>query len=219
MLNSDQKSEFDSLLPGHSNESGATRRTALKAALGVGYAATALPIMAQTAIKTSAEGLKAGETSFEVNGFKVPAYYAAPAGKTGLPVILVIQEIFGVHEYIADTVRRFAKAGYLAIAPELYARQGDPAEFGELAKLMAEVVSKVADAQVMADLDGAVKWAGANGGDTARVGITGFCWGGLVRPSGRCQHAAYAQTPGRHHPHPERPGARPVWRAGQRHPP
>lgn len=180
MLNSDQKSEFDSLLPGQSNENGATRRAALKAALGVGYAATALPIMAQTAIKTSAEGLKAGETSFEVNGFKVPAYYAAPAGKTGLPVILVIQEIFGVHEYIADTVRRLAKAGYLAIAPELYARQGDPAEFGELAKLMAEVVSKVPDAQVMADLDGAVKWAGANGGDTAKVGITGFCWGGRV---------------------------------------
>jgi carboxymethylenebutenolidase len=180
MFNSDQKAEFDSLLPGQSTENGATRRSALKAALGVGYAATALPIMAQTAIKTSSEGLKAGETTFEVNGFKVPAYYAAPAGKTNLPVILVIQEIFGVHEYIADTARRFAKAGYLAIAPELFARQGDPTQYGEMAKLMAEVVSKVPDAQVMADLDGAVKWAGANGGDTGKVGITGFCWGGRV---------------------------------------
>ena len=180
MLNSDQKNDFNSLLPGACTESGATRRTAMKAVLGVGYAATALPIMAQTAIKTSAEGLKAGETTFEVNGFKVPAYYAAPAGKTNLPVILVIQEIFGVHEYIADTARRFAKAGYLAIAPELFARQGDPTQYGEMAKLMAEVVSTVPDAQVMADLDGAVKWAGANGGDTARVGITGFCWGGRV---------------------------------------
>ncbi|MDO9357709.1 MAG: dienelactone hydrolase family protein [Polaromonas sp.] len=180
MLNSDLKKEFDSLLPGHSTEEGATRRTALKAALGVGYAATAMPIMAQTAVKTSSEGLKAGETSFDVNGFKVPAYYAAPAGKTNLPVVLVIQEIFGVHEYIADTARRFAKAGYLAIAPELYARQGDPTQYGEMAKLMAEVVSKVPDAQVMADLDGAVKWAGANGGDAGKVGITGFCWGGRI---------------------------------------
>ena len=180
MLNSDQKSELDSLLPGQSSEAGATRRTALKAALGVGYAAAAMPIMAQTAIRTSAEGLKTGETTFEVNGFKVPVYYAAPAGKTNLPVILVIQEIFGVHEYIADTVRRFARAGYLAIAPELYARQGDPSQYGEMARLMAEVVSKVPDAQVMADLDGAVTWAGANGGNTAKVGITGFCWGGRI---------------------------------------
>ena len=180
MLTQDQKNEFDALLPGKSNESGATRRTALKAVLGVGYAATALPIMAQTAIKTPSDGLRAGEITFEVNGFKVPAYYAAPAGKTGLPVILVIQEIFGVHEYIADTARRFARAGYLAIAPELFARQGDPTQYGEMAKLMTEVVSKVPDAQVMADLDGAVQWAGANGGDAAKMGITGFCWGGRI---------------------------------------
>ena len=180
MLTQDQKNEFDALLPGKSNESGATRRTALKAVLGVGYAATALPIMAQTAIKTPSDGLRAGEITFEVNGFKVPAYYAAPAGKTGLPVILVIQEIFGVHEYIADTARRFARAGYLAIAPELFARQGDPTQYGEMARLMAEVVSRVPDAQVMADLDGAVQWAGANGGDATKVGITGFCWGGRI---------------------------------------
>ena len=180
MLDNNLKNEFDSLLPGKSTEAGASRRTALKTALGVGYAATAMPIMAQTAIKTSSEGLTAGETSFEVNGFKVPAYYAAPAGKKNLPVILVIQEIFGVHEYIADTARRFAKAGYLAIAPELFARQGDPAQYAETAKLIAEVVSKVPDAQVMADLDGAVKWASANGGNPQKVGITGFCWGGRI---------------------------------------
>lgn len=180
MLDHNLKNEFDCLLPGTTTEAGASRRTALKAALGVGYAATAMPIMAQTAIQTSSEGLRAGETTFEVNGFKVPAYYAAPAGKTNLPVILVIQEIFGVHEYIADTARRFARAGYLAIAPELFARQGDPAQYGEMAKLIAEVVSKVPDAQVMADLDGAVNWAGANGGNTRKVGITGFCWGGRI---------------------------------------
>ena len=180
MLDTSLRSEFDSLLPGQSTEQGASRRTALKAALGVGYAATAMPIMAQTAIKTSSDGLKTGETTFEVNGFKVPAFYAAPAGKTNLPVILVIQEIFGVHEYIADTARRFAQAGYMAVAPELFARQGDPTKYGEMAKLIAEVVSKVPDEQVMADLDGAVKWAGANGGDAKKVGITGFCWGGRI---------------------------------------
>jgi carboxymethylenebutenolidase len=180
MLRDDLKNDFDSLLPGTSTEQGATRRTALKAALGVGYAAAAAPLMAQTAIRTPADGLTVGEISYEVNGFKVPAYRAAPAGRTNLPVVLVIQEIFGVHEYIADTARRFAKAGYLAIAPELYARQGDPTAYGEIAKLQAEIVSKVPDAQVMADLDGALRWAEANGGNVRKAGITGFCWGGRI---------------------------------------
>ena len=180
MLRDDLKNDFDSLLPGTATEPGATRRTALKAALGVGYAAAATPLMAQTAIRTPADGLTVGEISYEVNGFKVPAYRAAPAGRTGLPVVLVIQEIFGVHEYIADTARRFARAGYLAIAPELYARQGDPTSYGEISRLMAEVVAKVPDAQVMADLDAAMRWAAANGGDVTRAGITGFCWGGRI---------------------------------------
>ena len=180
MLRDDLQNDFDSLLPGQSTAQGATRRTALKAALGVGYAAAAAPLVAQTAIRTPSDGLVTGEVTYEVNGFKVPAYRAAPAGKTGLPVVLVIQEIFGVHEYIADTARRFAHAGYLAIAPELYARQGDPTSYGEMARLMSEVVSKVPDAQVMADLDGALRWAGANGGDVSKAGITGFCWGGRI---------------------------------------
>lgn len=180
MLRDDLKADFDSLLPGRTTEDGATRRIALKAALGVGYAATAMPIMAQTAIKTPADGLTVGEVTIDVNGFKMAAYRAAPAGKTNLPVVLVIQEIFGVHEYIADTARRFAKAGYLAVAPELFQRQGDPTAYNEMAKLQAEVVSKVPDAQVMGDLDATVRWAGANGGNTAKVGITGFCWGGRI---------------------------------------
>ena len=176
----DLEKDLNALLPGQSTAAGATRRTALKVALGVGYAASAAPIMAQTAIKTPSDGLTTGEISFDVAGFKVPAFFAAPAGKTNLPVVLVVHEIFGVHEYIADTCRRFAQAGYLAIAPEFFARQGDPSKYGEMAKLMSEVVSKVPDAQVLADLDGAVKWAGANGGDTARVAVTGFCWGGRI---------------------------------------
>jgi carboxymethylenebutenolidase len=174
------QSDFDSLLPGASTENGASRRTALKAALGVGYAATAMPIMAQTAIKTSDEGLVTGTPIFEVENYPVPFFYAAPAGKKNLPIVLVVQEIFGVHEYIADTCRRFAKAGYLAIAPDLYVRQGDAKGYKEVAKLMAEVVSKVPDAQVMADLDAAVQWAGKNGGNTKKVAVTGFCWGGRI---------------------------------------
>ncbi len=174
------KNQVNSLLPGSSTEDGATRRTALKAALGVGYAATAMPIMAQTAIKTPGTGLATGEGIYDVDGFTVPFYYAAPEGKKNLPIVLVVQEIFGVHEYIADTCRRFAKAGYLAIAPDLYARQGDAAKYTDIGKLLAEVVSKVPDDQVMGDLDAAVAWAGENGGNVKKVAVTGFCWGGRI---------------------------------------
>lgn len=178
MLNDAQQQDLSALLPGSTTENGSTRRTALKAALGVGYAAAAAPLMAQTAIKTPSDGLTVGEVMIDVNGFSMPAYRAAPAGKTGLPVVLVLSEIFGVHEYIADTARRLARAGYLAIAPELFVRQGDAQSYGEMAKLIAEVISKVPDAQVMGDLDATVKWAAANGGDTGKLGVTGFCWGG-----------------------------------------
>ena len=183
MLNAtmpDHVTDIQALVDSPSTQHTATRRTALKVALGVGYTAAAGNIMAQTAVKTSSDGLKTGEIMVEVNGFKVPAYMAAPAGMTNLPVVLVIQEIFGVHEYIADTARRFAKMGYLAIAPELYARQGDPSKYNVMADLIKEVVNKVPDAQVMADLDGMVKWAAANGGDANKVAITGFCWGGRI---------------------------------------
>jgi carboxymethylenebutenolidase len=177
MLREELETDLHALSPAASP---ANRRTALKAALGIGYAAAAGPLAAQTAIRTPSDGLTTGEITYEVGGFKVPAYRAAPAGRTGLPVVLVVHEVFGVHEYIADTARRFARAGYLAIAPELYARQGDPGQYGELARLMSEVVAKVADAQVMADLDGALKWAAANGGNVDKAGITGFCWGGRI---------------------------------------
>lgn len=162
------------------DESAPTRRLALQTALGLGYAAAAMPLIAQTAIQTSGEGLIEGEVTIDVNGFKMPAYRSAPKGKTNLPVVLVISEIFGVHEYIADVTRRFAKAGYLAIAPELFVRQGDPSLYGEIAKLQAEVISKVPDAQVMADLDATLQWAAHNGGNANRAAITGFCWGGRI---------------------------------------
>ena len=178
MTQADLIVDSQALLNARTLGEGASRRTALKAALGVGYAAAALPIMAQPAIKTPADGLTVGEVMVDVNGFKMPVYRAMPAGKTGLPVVLVLSEIFGVHEHIADVARRFAQQGYMALAPELFIRQGDAQSYGEMAKLIAEVVSKVPDAQVMGDLDATVKWAAANGGDTSRLGVTGFCWGG-----------------------------------------
>lgn len=173
------------MLPGRSAEEGKdSRRGMLRMALGIGaglgHAAAAGPVMAQTAIATPADGLAAGRIHYEVGGFAVPAYHAMPEKKADLPVVLVVSEIFGVHEYIADVCRRLARAGYLAIAPDLFARQGDPASYTEMARLMSEVVARVPDAQAMADLDGAVQWAAAHGGDGARLGITGFCWGGRI---------------------------------------
>ncbi len=179
-MNYDLIEDTQALLGGRAGDAVATRRTALKAAFGVGYAASAMPIMAQTAIKTPVTGLVSGEVTIDVNGFKMPAYRSAPAGKTGLPVVLVISEIFGVHEYIADVTRRLAQAGYLAIAPELFVRQGDASAYGEIAKLQAEVISRVPDAQVMGDLDATVAWAAANGGNADKLAITGFCWGGRI---------------------------------------
>ncbi len=169
------KQDLDSLAPGRDF----SRRSFVKTAVGSGFAAAVLPVSAQT-IKTDAQGLTAGEVMVPVGDFKMPVYRAQPAGRTGLPVVLVISEIFGVHEHIADVARRFAKAGYLALAPELFVRQGDAQSYGEIAKLMQEVIAKVPDAQVMGDLDACVAWAGANGGDTSRLGITGFCWGGRI---------------------------------------
>jgi carboxymethylenebutenolidase len=168
------------LLNTSADSAGPTRRLALQTAIGLGYVAAAAPLMAQTAIQTPGKGLVEGEVMIDVDGFKMPAYRSAPQGKTNLPVVLVISEIFGVHEYIADVTRRFAQAGYLAIAPELFVRQGDPSSYGEIAKLQAEIISKVPDAQVMRDLDATLQWAQKNGGNAKRAAITGFCWGGRI---------------------------------------
>lgn len=156
-----------------------SRRGFIATTVGGGFAAAVLPVSAQT-IRTRSDGLMAGEVTIPAGDFKMPAYRAMPAGKTGLPVVLVVSEIFGVHEHIADVARRFAHLGYLAIAPELFVRQGDAQSYGEIARLISEVIAKVPDAQVMGDLDACVAWAGANGGDTKRLGITGFCWGGRI---------------------------------------
>lgn len=156
------------------------RRDFVRTAIGSGFAAAVMPIAAQTAIHTDSSGLTVGEVTIEVGDFKMPAYRAMPAGASRLPVVLVVSEIFGVHEHIADVARRFAKLGYLAIAPELFVRQGDAKSYGAVGKLISEVVSKVPDDQVMGDLDAAVAWAAVHGGDTSKLAITGFCWGGRI---------------------------------------
>ena len=165
--------EVESLVPGRSFD----RRGFMKTALGSAFAAAVLPVSAQT-VHTDFNGLTAGAVTVPVGDFKMPAYRAQPEGKTKLPVVIVISEIFGVHEYIADICRRFAKLGYLAIAPELFVRQGDPRAYGTVQETVANVVSKVPDSQVAGDIDATIAWATENGGDAARIGMTGFCWGG-----------------------------------------
>ena len=126
-----------------------TRRAAMVATIGVGYAAAVLPEMAQAAaISTSGAGLVEGEVMVNVAGFDVPVYRSMPAGAGPFPVVLVLSEIFGVHEHIADLTRRFAQLGYMALAPELFMRQGDAQGYAVMADLMKEVVNKVPDAQV-----------------------------------------------------------------------
>jgi len=146
---------------------------------GVGFAVAMQPVAAHT-IATDTAGLVAGEVTLKVGDFDLPAYRARPEGEGRFPIVVVVSEIFGVHEHIADVARRFARLGYLAVAPELFVRQGDAKATSDIDTLFATIISKVPDAQVMADIDASVAWANANGGDAARLGITGFCWGGRI---------------------------------------
>jgi len=168
--------DFDSLFPAIPFN----RRQFIVSSLGAGFALAVQPIAAQTAISTDSTGLLAGEIKIPASGGELPAYRAQPATGTTYPVILVVQEIFGVHDYIKDICRRLAKLGYLAIAPELYARQGDPRQYTDIQAILTQIVAKVPDAQVMADLDACVAWAKAHGGNIDQLGVTGFCWGGRI---------------------------------------
>ncbi len=146
-----------------------------------GFALAAQPVQAQTIVTTSADGLEAGEISIPTASGPIAGYRAAPASGSNLPVILVVQEIFGVHEHIKDVCRRFAKAGYYAISAELYQRQGDVKTMTDIPAIVRDVVAKVPDAQVMSDLDAATAFAKASGrADTTKLGVTGFCWGGRI---------------------------------------
>ena len=158
-----------------------TRREFVLTTLAAGFAAAVTPIHAETVVHTEANGLEAGEVAVPVGDRDIPGYRAMPKKSGPFPVVLVVQEIFGVHEHIQDVCRRFAQQGYFAIAPALYARQGDVSAMPDVQEIVSKVVSKVPDSQVMSDLDATVAWAQKTGkGDTSRLGITGFCWGGRV---------------------------------------
>jgi carboxymethylenebutenolidase len=173
--------DFESDLSSLSAKRNPDRRQMLATSLAVGFAAAVQPVCAQTAITTDSNGLTAGEVKIPVQDGEIPAYRAMPAKGGPFPLILVVQEIFGVHEHIKDICRRLAKEGYMAIAAELYARQGSVAGMTDIQEIISKVVAKVPDAQVMSDLDATAAYAKASGSaDTAHLGITGFCWGGRI---------------------------------------
>jgi carboxymethylenebutenolidase len=157
-----------------------TRRSMMVTTLATGFAASVQPVMAQTTITTDTAGLEAGEVKIKTADGEMPAYRAMPAAGSNFATVLVVQEIFGVHEHIKDVCRRLAKMGYCAIAPELYARQGDVSQLKSIDEIRP-IVAKVPDAQVMGDLDATVAFAKASGkADTTKLAITGFCWGGRI---------------------------------------
>ena len=179
------------------------RQVLITGAVAAGYALAARPVRAE-AIVTSDEGLVAGSVRVPAGDVEIGAYRAYPAIGGPFPVVLVVHEIFGLHAYVTDVVRRLAKAGYFAIAPDLYQRQGDPTQLASVDQILSSVVVKVPDAQVMSDLDATLAWAGADGhGDVSRAAITGFCWGGRIvwlycahAPKLRCGVAWYGRLVG-----------------------
>ena len=172
--------EINSLSP--ASVDGASRRGFLKGSVAAGFAAAVAPtgdLLAQV-ITTDSKGLMTGMVDIPSRDRKIPAYHAMPEGKTKRGVVIVVHEIFGVHEYIQDTCRRFAKLGYLAIAPDFFVRHGDVRSYKTVAEIFSNVVSKVPDTEVLADVDATLAWASTHGGDATKVGITGFCWGGRI---------------------------------------
>lgn len=164
-----------------SNRRGFIKASAVTAtSIGIGFVAASEPVLA-AAIETDFKGIKAGEQMIPVGTFQMPSYVSRPENAKGkMPIVIVASEIFGVHEYIADVTRRFAKLGYLAIAPEFFIRAGDPNTYGTTAEIMSNIVAKTPDSQVLNDIQAALVWAGKNGGDMKKVGVTGFCWGGRI---------------------------------------
>jgi carboxymethylenebutenolidase len=174
--------EVDSLTPPNADLLPGSRRGFLQASALAGFASAVAPtgaLQAQT-ITTDSQGLDAAMVSIPTKTGAIPAYMAKPAGKKGLATVVVMHEIFGVHEHIKDVCRRFAKQGYLAVAPEFFHRQGDPSKLTDMAAIFANIVSKATDAQVLGDLQAALDWSVGNGGVKGLAGTTGFCWGGRI---------------------------------------
>lgn len=156
------------------------RKLLMTGAFAAGFAAACRPV-SSSAVQTSGEGLVQETVSIAASDdFAMPAYVARPEKVKNAPVIVVVHEIFGVHEWVRDICRRFAGQGYYAIAPDLFARHGDATKIADVKQLISSIVSKASDAQVLSDIDAAYGWAGKHGGDPTRRGITGFCWGGRV---------------------------------------
>jgi len=171
---SDDQAQFDGLLPTEPF----TRRAFIATAVGAGFALATQPISAQTVIRTDSDGLVAGDISVPATDRELPGYRAMPAGGENLPTVLVIHEIFGVHEYIRDVCRRLARAGYLAIAVDMYIRHGETAKMANVQEILTGPVAASSDAEHMADLDACAAWAAKHGGDPQRLAVTGFCRGG-----------------------------------------
>lgn len=179
-MNSDHISDVEALNGASKQSRRKFLRNTSAIGVGLGFAAVAQPTFSQV-IQTDFTGIKAGEETIVDGDLELFAYVARPIGEqTKLPIVIIASEIFGVHEHIADVARRFAKRGYLAIAPEFFTRAGDPTALGTMAEIMSQIVAKTPDKQVMGDIAIAIKWAGTHGGDQARVGVTGFCWGGRI---------------------------------------
>src|ERR1700722_4216088 len=153
------------------------RRGMLMTGLISGFTLATERVDAQ-AIHTDATGLDAGAVDIPTTNGKLPAYYAKPVGKGPFPIVLVNEEIFGVHEYIKDVCRRLAKVGYLAGATEYYARIGDPSKMTDVKQILSDVIRKTPDAQYMSDLDSTAAWAQHHDGSATRLGVMGFCRGG-----------------------------------------
>jgi carboxymethylenebutenolidase len=173
-MSADDQAQFDALLPAASFD----RRSFIATAVGAGFALATQPVSAQTVIKTDSDGLLAGDIMVPGADRDLPGYRAMPAGGSRLPTVLVIHEIFGVHEYLRDVCRRLAKAGYLAVAVDMYIRHGETAKMSNVQEILAGPVAMASDAEHMADLDACAAWAAKNGGDPQRLAVTGFCRGG-----------------------------------------
>jgi carboxymethylenebutenolidase len=174
-MSSDLRADIDSLFA----RAELNRREMVVTSLAAGFALAVQPVSAAT-ISTDVSGISAGEVKIPVADEKIPAYRAMPDKGGPFPVVLVVQEIFGVHEHIKDVCRRLAKLGFMALAPELYARQGDVAKLQSFDEIRP-IVARVPDVQVMSDLDACVDFAKDSGkGDVTKLHITGFCWGGRI---------------------------------------
>jgi carboxymethylenebutenolidase len=190
-------------VPSSADERLTRRQLLVSGAVAAGYALAARPVRAD-AIVTPEEGLVAGRVQVPADGLALTAYRAYPAVGGPFPVVLVVHEIFGLHAYIEDVVRRLAKAGCFAVAPNLYQRHGDPTQIASVERLLSEIVAKVPDAEVMKDLGATLAWAKADAlADVSRAAITGFCWGGRIvwlycaqDPTLRCGVAWYGRLVG-----------------------